>query len=105
MSFSLYAVNAEASVEKRQQPKPLPQVDATALHGRRGAQVALLQSPILPAVQTNITRISEAKPKGKTRISMAEKCNPCAREKMLPLYRNIHISPLPRVARRLATLG
>ena len=36
----------------RRHLKAAPGVDASAIHGRLGARVALLQSPILPAAQS-----------------------------------------------------
>jgi len=48
-----------------------------------GAQVALLQSPILRDRAQTI-------PQEKSQHKQRQKCYPSAREKMLPLYRNIH---------------
>ncbi len=54
MSFSLYTV-ACGAIPKNKTPGSKPNgagMDASAIHGRPGAQVALLQSPILPAVSS-----------------------------------------------------
>ncbi len=59
----------------------------SAIHGRLGAQVALLQSPILPIAR----RTSGKEPKMQCRKN--KNCYPCAREKLLPMYRNFHGSP------------
>jgi len=56
MSFSLCAVIAEAFKKERQQLKPATGASECALQftGRPGAQVALLQSPILLDGVTNM---------------------------------------------------
>ncbi len=54
MSLSLWTV-ACGAIHPTKLPAPTgvgPGADASAIHGRPGAQVALLQSPILPAVNS-----------------------------------------------------
>ena len=56
LSFSLWAVVAGHSRKQNSQPQNWLRLgaDATAIHGRLGARVALLQSPIPPTAQTNL---------------------------------------------------
>src|SRR5258708_31860500 len=55
MSLSLLTMACEAFQKKNFWPEPRlrPEADASAIHGRLGAQVALLQSPILPVAHND----------------------------------------------------
>ena len=58
MSLSLYTVIAEGvKIESGSNGKAAAGTMHSAMHGQLGAQVALLQSPILPAVSSSYHKI------------------------------------------------
>ena len=76
MSFSLCAMVAEHSKKQNSQPQNWlrPGADASAIHGRLGARVALLQSPIPPTVPTSIRNQSgRTNPKGRAPLTASFK--------------------------------
>src|SRR5438132_6486221 len=89
MSLSHWAVACRGILKKLPIcKKQTGSLDASAIHGRLGAQVALLQSLILPtARQRSVTGTKCANARN------CKKCNLCAREKVLPMYRNFQNNP------------
>ena len=84
LRHGLRRASAKAGEQKLSRQDELPGEDAAAIHGRFGARVALLQSPILRERAPTIHHQPST-------IKTTKKCNLCAREKLLPLYRNTHL--------------
>src|SRR6267142_3681615 len=107
MSFSLYTVVAEHSSNESAGSSPsccrirmlLQSTDdwALGLHSCR----ALSSQPYAQANPSRPTsQLKQNRPQPEP-----QKCNPCAREKMLPLHRNIHMPKPPLVAHLLFFSG